>query len=67
MFVSFIQFSFDPYLDQFEARQDQAGPGQAWRAEDESHCVVSGLSSLSLSDPISHPSLEMECWSDTVL
>ena len=48
MFVSFIQFSFDPYLDQFEARQDQPGPGQAWRTEDESHCVVSGLSSLSL-------------------
>ena len=48
MFVSFIQFSFDPYLDQFEARQDQAGPDQAWRTEDESHCVVSGLSSLSL-------------------
>ena len=47
MFVSFIQFSFDPYLDQFEARQDQPGPGQAWRTEDESHCVVSGLSSLS--------------------
>ena len=37
MFVSFIQFIFDPYLDQFEAR-----PGQACRAQDESHCVVSG-------------------------
>ena len=52
MFVSFIQFSFDPYLDQFEARQDQPGPGQAWRTEDESHCVVSELSLSQIPSPI---------------
>ena len=63
MFVSFIQFSFDPYLDQFEARQDQPGPGQAWRTEDESHCVVSGLSSLSLIPSPIHLCVLKECWS----
>ena len=52
MFVSFIQFSFDPYLDQFEARQDQPGPGQAWRLKMK---VI--VLSLALSDPISPSSL----------
>ena len=32
----------------------QPRPGQAWRAQDESHCVVSDSLSLSLSDPIFH-------------
>ena len=52
MFVSFIQFIFDPYLDQFEAR-----PSQAWRPKMK---VI--VLSLALSDPIFHPLLcLMEC------
>ena len=47
MFVSFIQFIFDLYLDQFGvaglARRPAGAGGR--RLEDESHCVV--LSSIS--------------------
>lgn len=52
MFVSFIQFIFDPYLDQFEAR-----PGVASVAWLKIQVIVLSLTlalSLSLSDPIFH-------------
>lgn len=50
MFVSFIQFIFDPYLDQFEA-----SPGQARRSGPKMKVIVLSLTlSLSLSDPIFH-------------
>ena len=48
MFVSFIQFIFDPYLDQFEAR-----PGVASVAWLKIQVIVLSLT-LSLSDPIFH-------------
>ena len=45
MFVSFIQFIFDPYLDQFEA-----SPGQARRGGPKMKVIVLSLTlSLSLS------------------
>ena len=49
MFVSFIQFIFDPYLDQFEASL-----GQARRSGPKMKVIVL---SLALSDPISPSSL----------
>ena len=48
MFVSFIQFIFDPYLDQFEGR-----PGVASVAWLKIQVIVLSLT-LSLSDPIFH-------------